>query len=167
MARTQQTGTEGGRFTGVINNEALARHVRDIEELLDERKTLNDRIKEIYQAAKEAGFQTPILREIIRERKLDDEVRADRYALLDAYRRALGMLADTPLGQAAMARAEADTAPPKTPDEALAAARQHLGTNGAEAGTKKRKPFAQQPVGSRRGRPRRVLFDREHPEGTA
>lgn len=58
MARTQQTGTEGGRFTGVINNEALARHVRDIEELLDERKTLNDRIKEIYQAAKDAGFQT-------------------------------------------------------------------------------------------------------------
>ena len=166
MARTQQTGAEGGRFTGVINNEALARHVRDIEELLDERKTLNDRIKEIYQAAKEAGFQTPILREIIRERKLDEEVRADRYALLDAYRRALGMLADTPLGQAAMAAAVGDK--PKTPDEAIEAARQHLGTNGASTGAKRRKPFAEQPLGTpRRGRSRRVLFDREHPEGTA
>jgi uncharacterized protein (UPF0335 family) len=72
MARAQrqtaQTGGTDGRFAGVINNEALQRHVRDIEELLDERKGVNDRIKGSYRRAKDAGFQTPILREIIKER---------------------------------------------------------------------------------------------------
>jgi uncharacterized protein (UPF0335 family) len=155
MARAQtQTAGADGKFTGVINNEALQRHVRDIEGLLDERKEVNDRIKESYQRAKDAGFQTPILREIIRERKLEADVRADRYALLEAYRRALGMLADTPLGEAAMQQAakngdagehrmamprpfaEQPVHPPKRgrgrprkdPNVAFAAAQKHLGT---------------------------------------
>jgi uncharacterized protein (UPF0335 family) len=161
MARTQ-TADGADRFAGVINNQALQRHVDEIEELIDERKGVNDRIKESYQRAKDAGFQTPILREIIRERKLEADVRADRYALLDAYRRALGMFADTPLGEAAMRRAAAEGDPlqgdPLKPTPTA---------NGADhTADWPKKTFAQQPVHPvrrGRGRPRKNPLDAARP----
>jgi hypothetical protein len=67
-------------------------------------------------------------------------VRADRYALLEAYRRALGMLADTPLGEAALQRAG----------------------NGGEHVMAKPRPFSEQPVHPARrgrGRPRKDHFE--------
>ena len=157
MAQTQTT-SEAGRYAGVINNVALQGHVAEIEGLIDERSGVNARIKESYQRAKDSGFQTPILREIIRERKLGADVRADRYALLDAYRRALGLYADTPLGEAAMRRAVAEGDPlqkdplkpqpqPGNGSAETAAA--------AETMTRPKKTFAEQPVHpSRRGRGR-------------
>lgn len=130
------------QFGGVINETALQRYVGRIEEKHNERKELNEEIKEIYGEAKDAGFDTTILREIVRERQMEEPARHSRYALLDSYRRALGMFADTPLGQAAMDRAEAIHAvhPP--------------------AGRRGRKPrsFAEQPITAPRprGRPRKA-----------
>jgi uncharacterized protein (UPF0335 family) len=130
------------KFGGAINKAALARYVTRIENLHGERKELNDTIQAVYEEARQAGFQPPILRQIVKERKLDPEVRADQYALLDAYRRSLGMLADLPLGQAAMQRAETE-----------------ISTNGATR-PKPAKKFADQPVGRRpRGRPRKNPVD--------
>jgi uncharacterized protein (UPF0335 family) len=171
MAQTH-TANGADRFAGVINNQALQRHVDEIEDLIDERKGVNDRIKESYQRAKDAGFQTPILREIIRERKLEADVRADRYALLDAYRRALGMFAETPLGEAAMRRAAAEGDPLQTDPlkpTPTANGADHSSTDhssadhtaSAAAGptvNKPKKTFAEQPVHREkrgRGRPRR------------
>jgi len=120
-----------------VENEALARYVDRLEGLDVERQQLNSRIRVVYDEAKEAGFQPQILRQIVRERKLEPEVRRDQYALLDAYRRALGMLADTPLGEAAMRTAGNGTA------HIMAAERP--------------RPFAEQTVHEprRRGRPRK------------
>src|SRR5215472_755676 len=109
MAETHTGAGRGGRFIGPINNEALQRFVRQIEELQGERAGVNERMGDVYEAAKAAGFVPAILREIVRERKLEDKVRQDRYALLEAYRRALGMLADTPLGEAALRKVGGDT----------------------------------------------------------
>ena len=180
MAQTQ-TETTGGHYAGVINDQALARHVGDIEKLIGERNAVNRRITAVYRKAKEAGFQTPILREIIRERSLEAQVRADRYALLDSYRKALGMYVDTPLGEATMRRAAGETpieeaiktAEQRTAENVAAAERTRdarTGGNGATA--TKPKPFAQQPMSTPgettrrgRGRPRKVIFDREHPDG--
>jgi uncharacterized protein (UPF0335 family) len=127
------------KFAGAINTAALERFVTRIENLHGERKGLNDTIQAVYEEARQAGFQPPILRQIVKERKLDPEVRRDQYALLDAYRRSLGMLADTPLGEAAMRRAES-------------------AANGAgRPARSKPAKFSEQPVhpARRRGRPRK------------
>lgn len=93
------------QFGGVINQEALGRYVDRIEALHVDRDELTASIKEVYDEAKSAGFVTAVLRQIVRERRMEPDERHDHYALLDSYRSALGMLADTPLGEAAMAHA--------------------------------------------------------------
>ena len=164
MAKGTQTqdGT-ASRFIGPINNEALARFVEKIEGLQRTRKEVNASMTATYEEAKAAGFVPAILREIISERKLDDEVRQDRYALLEAYRKALGMLADTPLGEAAMQRAANVSAASE------AAAARHNGKTAT-----KPKPFAEQPITQpgetkkrSRGRPRKgvMIFDSANPNG--
>jgi uncharacterized protein (UPF0335 family) len=90
---------------GLIDHDALKRYVDRIENLHTDRDAINDDIKAVYAEAKSAGFVTGIMRQIVRERRMEEAERHDHYALLDAYRSALGMLADTPLGEAALARA--------------------------------------------------------------
>lgn len=79
--------------------------VERIEALEEERRGLAGDIKDIYAEAKSAGYDPKVLRAIVAERREDAEARAERLALLDTYRAALGMLAGTPLGEAAEARA--------------------------------------------------------------
>jgi hypothetical protein len=67
---------------------------------------------------------------MIRERKMDEDVREEHYVLTEAYRRALGLLAEIgPLGEAAVRAEEARRARPRstiTPEEANARAQTHL-----------------------------------------
>jgi len=78
--------------------------VERIERLDEEIKSLKADQKDIYAEAKSAGYNTTALRALIRMRAEDQTKRETREALVETYRRALGMLADTPLGQAAMER---------------------------------------------------------------
>jgi uncharacterized protein (UPF0335 family) len=147
-----------------IETETLDRYVSRLEALHDERGELNASIKEVYDEAKNAGFVTAIIRQIVKERRMEETERHDHYALLDAYRSALGMLADLPLGEAATQRAEDDLAARRADNIAAAEA-----SRDARNGQQKPKPFAAQPVHTRdrkRGR-KPVLFDQEHPQGTA
>jgi uncharacterized protein (UPF0335 family) len=93
----------------LLNN--LRDYVERVVKLHEERDELNTDIKAVYEEAKEAGFVTARLREVVREYRLDAETRHDRYAVLNLYRDALGLFADTELGKAAIAEAEA--APPR------------------------------------------------------
>lgn len=81
---------------------ALRNYADRVLNLHNERATLNKDIREVYAEAKAAGFDTTTLREIVSELKMEPEARAARYQLLNEYREALGMLEDTPLGQAAI-----------------------------------------------------------------
>lgn len=82
--------------------ERLMSIVERIEKLEDERKNLQADIKDIYTEAKSAGFDTKVLRMLIASRKKDQAEWEEQQALLETYMRALGQLADTPLGQAAL-----------------------------------------------------------------
>ncbi len=82
--------------------ERLMNIVERIEKLEDERKNLQSDIKDIYTEAKSAGFDTKVLRMVIASRKKDQAEWEEQQALLETYMRALGQLADTPLGQAAL-----------------------------------------------------------------
>jgi len=94
-----------------IDTRALKSYVMRVVALHVERAEINDSIKEVYEEAKEAGIVTKHLRTVVREEMMETEEREAQYATLDSYRRALGLLAGTPLGEAAMARAEAEAAP--------------------------------------------------------
>jgi uncharacterized protein (UPF0335 family) len=82
--------------------ERLMSIVKRIEKLEEERKALQADIKDIYTEAKSAGFDTKVLRMLIASRKKDQDEWEAQQALLETYMRALGQLADTPLGQAAL-----------------------------------------------------------------
>ena len=82
--------------------ERLMSIVERIEKLEDERKLLQADIKDIYTEAKSAGFDVKVLRMVIASRKKDQSEWEEQQALLETYMRALGQLADTPLGQAAL-----------------------------------------------------------------
>ncbi len=103
-----------GNNTG-IQDEPATRFAKDqlksiierVERLEEEKKTITDDIKDVYAEAKGNGFDVKALRTIVRMRKQDANERAAQETILETYMVALGMLADTPLGQAAMQRATA------------------------------------------------------------
>jgi uncharacterized protein (UPF0335 family) len=86
----------GGAIDGVAMRDYIERAMR----LLDERDILNADLKVVYEEAKEAGFVTKHLRQIVREQRMDSEVLSRHLAILEAYRSALGDFAATPLGKA-------------------------------------------------------------------
>jgi uncharacterized protein (UPF0335 family) len=89
---------------GGIAGDRLRSFIERIERLEEEKRALGSDIKEVYSEAKGSGFDTKIMRLLIKERRLDKDDRDEQETLLDLYRRALGMLADTPLGDAALAK---------------------------------------------------------------
>lgn len=93
--------------TSGFAKEHLRSFIDRIERLEEERNALNSDIREVYSEAKGQGFDTKIMRQVVRLRKLETADRQEQEALLDLYKSALGMLADTPLGQAALDRVAA------------------------------------------------------------
>jgi uncharacterized protein (UPF0335 family) len=84
-----------GNFSADQLNQLVAR----IERLAEEKQSLADDIKEVYAEAKAHGFNVPILRAVIRLRKLDKADLAEQESLTDIYKRALGMAIDDPTGE--------------------------------------------------------------------
>lgn len=88
-----------------MTNNQLQSIVERIEKLEDERSLLASDIKDILEEAKSNGFDPKIIKKVIALRKQDAQKIAADQAVLETYMSALGMLVDTPLGQAAIARA--------------------------------------------------------------
>ena len=65
--------------------------VERIERLEEEKTALSADIREVYAEAKGNGFDTKIMRQVIRIRKLDKADRQEMEAVLDLYLSALGM----------------------------------------------------------------------------
>lgn len=94
-------------MAGQGHNGQLKSIVERIERLEEDKKTIADDIRDVYAEAKGNGFDVKALRTIVRLRKQDAQKRAEQEAILETYMHALGMLADTPLGQAALEKATA------------------------------------------------------------
>lgn len=90
--------------TGGIAAERLRSFIERIERLEEEKKHLQADIREVKSEAKSAGFDIKTINEILRLRKMDQSEREEHEALVDIYKAALGMLYDTPLGEAARRR---------------------------------------------------------------
>jgi len=90
-----------------MNNNMLESLVQRIERLEDEKAVIGADIKDVYAEAKSNGFDVKILRKIVSMRKQDQEALKTEQAMIETYMQALGMLADTPLGRAAIEREKA------------------------------------------------------------
>jgi uncharacterized protein (UPF0335 family) len=115
---------EGARMAAAIGDNStrfakdqLKAFVERIERLEEEKKTIADDIRDVYAEAKGNGFDVKALRAVIRLRKQDVQARTEHELILETYMNALGMLADTPLGQAAIKSVAAKPAAPPLDDE--------------------------------------------------
>ncbi|HTY67683.1 MAG TPA: DUF2312 domain-containing protein [Alphaproteobacteria bacterium] len=75
--------------TGGIAAEKLKSFVERIERLETEKTELAGDIREVYAEAKGNGFDTKIMRQVIRLRKMEVADRREQDELLELYRRAL------------------------------------------------------------------------------
>lgn len=97
-------------MTGIGDNSDNATKARlrsiieRVERLEEEKSALSEDIKEVYGEAKATGFDVKTIRQIIRLRKIELDKRREQQMLLETYMENLGMLADLPLGQAAIER---------------------------------------------------------------
>jgi uncharacterized protein (UPF0335 family) len=76
---------------GGITAEQLRSYVERIERLEEEKAAIATDVREVYAEAKSNGFDVKIMRQVLRLRKLDHDDRSEQEALLDLYKRALGM----------------------------------------------------------------------------
>lgn len=88
----------------IIAADKLRSYVERIERLEEEKAALSADVKEVYAELKADGFDAGIVRKVVRLRKMDKSEFQEQEALIDIYMSALGMLADTPLGQSAIRR---------------------------------------------------------------
>ena len=86
------------------HNGHLRSLVERIEKLEEDKAAIAADIKEVYAEAKAQGFDPKIMRKVIALRKKEAAERAEEKAMLEVYMGALGMIADLPLGQAALKR---------------------------------------------------------------
>ena len=90
---------------GIVDRDALKRYTNRIVTLRAERKEINETMGGVFKEAKDAGFVPEMIRGVVRELEMEDDARDTFFATQAAYRRALGLLAGTPLGDAAEERA--------------------------------------------------------------
>jgi uncharacterized protein (UPF0335 family) len=87
-----------------MSNGQLRAIVERIERLEDDKKGISADIGAVYAEAKANGFDTKIIRKVVALRQKEAAKRDEEQALLDTYMAALGMIADLPLGRAALER---------------------------------------------------------------
>lgn len=77
---------------GGIAGDRLKSIVERIERLEEEKRALASDIKDIYAEAKSAGFDTKVVRGVIRDRRREPAELEEEEALRDLYRRTLEIL---------------------------------------------------------------------------
>ena len=74
-----------------VNSNELRQFIEKIEHLENEKKELHIQIKDVLDEAKAQGFDTKIMRMIMRMRKMKKEDLLEEQEILEVYTNALGM----------------------------------------------------------------------------
>lgn len=88
---------EGSRGKTIRSGDASATDdqlllfIERIERMEEEKKGVSDDIRDTYSEAKSQGYDTKIMREVIRLRRMNPHDRAERDAILEVYRSAIGL----------------------------------------------------------------------------
>jgi uncharacterized protein (UPF0335 family) len=76
---------------GTVAADQLRLFIERIERLEEEKKGIADDIRDVYAEAKATGYDTKIMRQIVRLRRMEAHARQEADALLETYRAALGI----------------------------------------------------------------------------
>jgi uncharacterized protein (UPF0335 family) len=76
---------------GHVSSEQLRLFFERIERLEEEKKGINDDIRDVFSEMKSVGYDIKISREILKLRKMEPHHRQEFEALLDTYKSALGL----------------------------------------------------------------------------
>jgi len=79
-------------IVGGVAGDALKQFIEKIERLEAEKAEVAENVREAYAEAKGHGFDPKVMRQIIKERKMDKNELDEQETLLMMYKRALGML---------------------------------------------------------------------------
>lgn len=93
---------ENGSPLTADRKKQLQGYVGEIE--LHQNAIDNERANQklIFESAKDAGFDLKAIRTVLKDRKTGRDKLEKHQAVVDVYKHALGMLADLPLGEAAI-----------------------------------------------------------------
>ena len=77
---------------GGVTGEQLRSLIERIERLEEEKAALAEDIRDVYAEAKGNGFDTKVMRQLIRLRKMETGDRQELESLLETYKAAIGMM---------------------------------------------------------------------------
>ena len=78
-------------MTDNVSAEQLRQFIERIERLEEEKRSFADDIKDVYAEAKSTGFDSKTMRKIVALRKMEKHHRDEADALMETYRKALGL----------------------------------------------------------------------------
>lgn len=76
---------------GGVQGERLIQLIERVERLEEEKAGLADDISDVYAEAKSAGYETKIMRQIVKLRKMDRQKRQEQEEILELYKCAIGL----------------------------------------------------------------------------
>lgn len=76
---------------GGVSGERLKQYIERIERLEEEKAGLAEDIRDVYAEAKSAGYESKIMRQIVKLRKMDHQKRQEQEELLELYKSAIGL----------------------------------------------------------------------------
>jgi uncharacterized protein (UPF0335 family) len=74
-----------------IAGDQLKSIVERLENLEEEKQSVAEQIREVMAEAKSSGFDTKIIRQILKLRKMQEHDRLEQEELLQVYKEAIGM----------------------------------------------------------------------------
>lgn len=72
-----------------VSGAQLRQYIEQVEYLEEQKAALAGDMRDVFTEAKNAGFDTKIMREILKIRKMDSDERREREEILDVYLQAL------------------------------------------------------------------------------
>lgn len=74
-----------------VSKDQLQKFIERIERLEDDKTNIMEDIREVYKEAKYQGFDSSIMRKMIKLRKMDNNKLEEEDYLIDLYRKTLGI----------------------------------------------------------------------------
>ena len=78
--------------TGGVAADRLRSFIERLENLEEEKRAVQEQLKEVFAEAKGEGFDVKVIRQILRLRRQKPHERAELDELLEVYKAALGMM---------------------------------------------------------------------------
>jgi uncharacterized protein (UPF0335 family) len=91
LATPSKPQAESKMSEATVSDEQLRLFIERIERLEEEKKGIADDIRDVYLESKSQGYDSKIMRQVIKLRKMPKHDRKEMEAILEVYMAALGI----------------------------------------------------------------------------